>query len=542
MLLVVLLVAVLTPRECSCFDASDFLVTGLEEIEPAFKEYNGTMHSGLLPIDVDDDTDLEEKEPRGKLSFWLFIPDESKDSLTIWLNGGPGCSSFGAGLFFECGPVTYPHHPAGHGRTSADEPLLPNDYSWTKATNMLFVEQPTGIGFSVGPTVDTEADLSRDFYNFLVNFYATFPDMNDKALYIVGESYAGMYVPSIAHYIHNQNKKGMKKMNLAGIALGNGYVDVMTHGPAVIDYAYWHGMIDSPTKEFLWRAWRRCEKKLPMEAPFHNFTVTDDCGFTPVVVSAAGGSIFPETDYYAPNAYDVTTWDNYPLMKTNVNAANTFLNNPEVQKKLHVDKEKVVWEQCIPGAGRRRLKEELLPGQILLAHDQPESVVPYIAELLDDAGIRVLVYAGDRDMSVNLQGSEQVLNDMVWSGKDDWKSSDRFLWMVDGDVAGYVKTHKNLDMLMVMNSGHLAPYNVPIPSLDLIHRLVGNDSFGDIIIPRIDGNDDYFEPVDSENNWNLQAYWLNILIAMLCFGIGTCVGPFWKSSQYQQIPNDERYK
>jgi len=528
--------AVFSPREGSCFDPSDFLVTGLEEIEPAFKQFNGTMYSGLLPIDVD----LDDREPRGKLSFWLFTPDESKDSLTIWLNGGPGCSSFGAGLVMECGPVTYPHHPAGHGRTSADEPLLPNDSSWTKATNLVFVEQPTGVGFSYGPEVESEADLSADFYNFLVNFFATFQDMNDKSLYIVGESYAGMYVPSIAHYIHNQNKKGMKKMNLSGIAIGNGWVDAMTQGPAVIDYAYWHGMIDSPTKESLWKAWRRCEKKMHMKAPYHDFTISDECAIVENVLDAAGANIFPKNDHYAPNQYDITTWDNYPLLNTPVTAATTFFNDPEVQKKLHFEKEKMIWEPCIPGAGRRRLKEEMLPGQILLAHDQPESVTPYIAELLDDAGIRVLVYAGDRDISVNLQGSEQVLNDMAWSGKGDWKSSDRYLWMVDGDVSGYVKTHKNLDMLLVMNSGHLVPYNVPIPALDLINRLVGNLSFGDIVLPKIEVSDEYPESesvaLDSENSWNIQAYAVNVLIAMSCFGIGVFLGPFWKGSQYQKIP------
>lgn len=199
------------------------------------------------------------------------------------------------------------------------------------------------------------------------------------------------------------------------------------------------------------------------------------------------------------------------------------------------------WAPCIPGAGRRRVEEELLAGQILLAHDQPESVAPYIAELLDDAGIRVLIYGGDRDLSVNLQGSEQVLNDMDWSGKGDWKSSDRYLWMVDGAVAGYVKTHKNLDMLLVMNSGHLVPYNVPVPALDLINRLVDNLSFGDNILPKIEFSEENPElesvVLDSEHHLNIKAYASIFLIALSCFIIGVFVGSFRKDSQYQRIPD-----
>ena len=239
--------------------------------------------------------------------------------------------------------------------------------------------------------------------------------------------------------------------------------------------------------------------------------------------------------------------NNYPLLNERVTATSSLFNNPEAKKALHFENENTVWAGCIPGAGRRRrrLKEEaLLPGQILLAHDEPESVTPYISELLDDAGIRVLIYAGDRDLAVNLQGSEQVLNDMTWSGESDWKGADRYLWMVNGDVAGYVKTHKNLDMLMVMNSGHLVPYNVPIPALDLINRLTGNLPYGDIILPKIEVSDDE-EPKpesagqDSDQHWNILAHALPVLIAISCFAIGTFVGSRWKSSSsssYEKIP------
>ena len=161
---------------------------------------------------------------------------------------GPGCSSF-AGALFENYPVTTPHFPAGYPKTKADEPLISNEWAWTKATNMLFVEQPAGTGFSYGELPETETNLSIQFYNFLVNFYDTF-DMYPKRLFIFGESYAGMYVPSIARQIYTENKKeDTKKMNLKGIGIGNGWMDAKVQGPMVIDYAWWHGMVSSPIQQ-----------------------------------------------------------------------------------------------------------------------------------------------------------------------------------------------------------------------------------------------------------------------------------------------------
>lgn len=242
----------------------------------------------------------------------------------------------------------------------------------------------------------------------------------------------------------------------------------------------------------------------------------------------------------------ITPGDNYPILNAPVTASSLFFNNPRVQKLLHVETVGVEWLGCIEGAGRRKLQSSLLPGQTLLRHDQPESVSPYISELLDDAGIRVLIYAGDRDLSVNLQGSEQVVMDMEWSGHENWEHANRYLWMVGGDVAGYVKTHKNLDMLLVMNSGHLVPYNVPIPALDLITRLVQDRSYGDILIPKIDlGDDDDDEKVlasialDIQYDRRVRHHTFTIIVAVVCFFIGTLVGSSRKgpTRRYQRIPD-----
>lgn len=180
----------------------------------------------------------------------------------------------------------------------------------------------------------------------------------------------------------------------------------------------------------------------------------------------------------------------------------TFYNNPDVQKALNVDPG-TFWIECIPGAGRRRLEQTFhrrlddanqadLPGKTLLAHDKPESVVPYVADLLDDAGIRVLIYNGDRDMTTNSQGSEMLLDQMKWDGAAGWSNTadyERGLWLARYDattVGGYMKQYRNLEFLVVINSGHLVPFNRPQLALELITRFLGNESFIDKPLPKYD--------------------------------------------------------
>ncbi|MCD9640413.1 hypothetical protein HAX54_025706 [Datura stramonium] len=56
---------------------------------------------------------------------------------------GPGCSSVGGGAFTELGPF----FPTGDGRG-----LRRNPKSWNKASNLLFVESPAGVGWSYSNT------------------------------------------------------------------------------------------------------------------------------------------------------------------------------------------------------------------------------------------------------------------------------------------------------------------------------------------------------------------------------------------------------
>lgn len=50
-----------------------------------------------------------------------------------------------------------------------------------------------------------EDAVSRNFVQFLENFYKEFPHLRTKRLFLTGESYAGMYIPYITQKMFDTN-------------------------------------------------------------------------------------------------------------------------------------------------------------------------------------------------------------------------------------------------------------------------------------------------------------------------------------------------
>ncbi|KAJ7949226.1 Carboxypeptidase [Quillaja saponaria] len=100
--------------------------------------------------------------------------------------------------------------------------LYTNRFSWNHAANVLFLESPVGVGFSYSNTksdYDKNGDRSTaaENYVFLVNWLERFPEYKNRDFYIAGESYAGHYVPQLAHTILYHNKSNKTIINLKGI-------------------------------------------------------------------------------------------------------------------------------------------------------------------------------------------------------------------------------------------------------------------------------------------------------------------------------------
>lgn len=115
-----------------------------------------------------------------------------------------GCSSL-EGFLQENGRFIW-----SWGQFAATE----NPYSWVNLTNVLWVEQPVGTGFSIGDaTATSEEDIAKDFADFFLNFQKIFGIKKFK-IFVTGESYAGRYVPYIAAEM--LDRKDKDHFNISG--------------------------------------------------------------------------------------------------------------------------------------------------------------------------------------------------------------------------------------------------------------------------------------------------------------------------------------
>ncbi|KAF9648151.1 alpha/beta-hydrolase [Thelephora ganbajun] len=197
----------------------------------------GPSWAGLLPISGN-------KDETRKLFFWFFPPGPtgSADSLTIWTNGGPGCSSL-EGLLQEHGPFSW--------SWGQYKPTV-NEYSWTNLSSVLYLERPVGTGYSQGePNIKNEDDLAAQFVGFLQQFLEVFPELKGKKAYLSGESYAGMYVPYVADYIYK--KKAPLDLSLQGIWIADPVLgwDVVQEQIPAVDFVHKYEHVFAFNQTFL---------------------------------------------------------------------------------------------------------------------------------------------------------------------------------------------------------------------------------------------------------------------------------------------------
>ncbi|XBJ06382.1 hypothetical protein VPH35_025014 [Triticum aestivum] len=335
--------------------------------------------SGPLPFSLE--TGYVELDDHGVRFFYYFIQSERSpedDPVLLWLTGGPGCSAL-SGLVYEVGPLAFDFDGYRGGLPS----LLYTADSWTQVSNIIFVDSPAGTGFTYDPTdnkmTPSDTIIVRQLHTFLETWFDEHTMFLSNPLYIAGDSYSGMVIPSLTIEIAKGIESGDQRLlNLKGYIAGNPVTDLARFdGNSKFPYLHRMGFIPDELYK----------------------VASESCG---------GKYTSPSNALCAKSVQSIYYNATYVL-------ADLWANDVHVRESLGIH------QGTVP-SWRRHAHFPYI--------QDIDSTVGYHLSLITK-GYRAMVYSGDHDSEISFVGTQAWIRYLNLSITDDWRP-----WYVDDQVAG----------------------------------------------------------------------------------------------------------
>lgn len=423
---------------------------------------------------------------------YMFFESEgnpAKDPIVMWTNGGPGAPSL-FGAFTELGPYYVSDASLAtknYNRTGVPT-LFPNVYSWTKSSNLLIRNLPPPVGYSycdpAGPSGDgyscgdwNDTRTAKHSFEFLNNWFAAFPEFAQHDLYLSGESYAGIYVPTLAREILT-NEGSVPAKQLKGFAVGDGCTGekVSGHGPYFeVEFYHGHGQFSDKTYQEIKRTCTpeelvdgvktsRCRAVLDKmdEEKGYNFGygLYDECyDFDLQRWDAPRPYGKTASKLKADGSYEPHHMDGSPCGGTG--ALNKWVKRAEVKKALHVS----VDASYFSGDN----------GVGFNYHSTEPDLTDFYKHVAQETSLRVLIYNGDTDPGLNSFRGENFTRGVGLAEKEGWRP-----WTVDGKkrMGGFVTRYEgNFDYLTIRGAGHMVPQYKPYAALVFLNAWLANEDY-----------------------------------------------------------------
>ncbi|MCJ1477188.1 hypothetical protein MMC13_005859 [Lambiella insularis] len=443
---------------------------------PKFNFNIGESYSGTLSIDANPCNS-------NRLWFWFFPSDNpaASDEITVWLNGGPGCSSLD-GLLQENGPFSW--------QSGTFRPIK-NIYAWTNLTNMVWIDQPVSTGYSPGNiVVNNEDDVAKQFNGFWKNFMTTF-GLRGRKVFLAGESYAGQYISYIASHMLDANDT--EYYNVKGIQINDpliNYQDAQAEGKSRPTLCLFRELTGSQLLSYL--------EYLNDRADICGYTqfmaealVFPPTGPLPTAPDSSIGDCDLLTDYFLAakevnpcyNIYHILDfcpylWDEigYPGP---ARGPNNYFNRSDVQKVLHAPPTNFI--VCAKGPNLFPQEED---GSVPSALGPLPSVI--------DRTNNVLIGHGLLDSLLYANGTLLSIQNMTWNGKQGFQTAPSAPFLVPyhpdsgslnppigytnfagSGILGTTHTERGLTFTTVNTAGHMIAQYAPGAAYRMLEFLLG---------------------------------------------------------------------
>jgi cathepsin A (carboxypeptidase C) len=352
---------------------------------------------------------------------------------------------------------------------------------------MLYMEAPAGVGFSYRsdkkPYASNDTSTAQDNLHALHDFFSKFPELKKKEFYVSGESYAGVYVPTLSQAILHDSTVDW---NMQGLLVGNGVMGWDFMSKSRYPFLAGHGGISIDQ----WSGIQRCEiepgtdakcaglkQKVDQDtAGLNMYDFYRDCHANPNGLLGAigrGANTNFAAARLAPRPPHPALGMNVPCIDSE--AATAWLSRADVKKALHVEQSPNTWAICTTQVNYRR--------------NMNYNSVPIYAEL--QRHYRIVVYHGDTDMACDyIQGQyalQEVQKMANLTATETWVP-----WLIkdsEGEqTAGFLtsfETAKEYHFITVKGAGHMAPQWKPEASYAFFSRFLEKKSLrtGEMLVP-----------------------------------------------------------
>jgi len=291
--------------------------------------------------------------------------------------------------------------------------------------------------------VSNEDEVARALYAMLIQFFQIYHEYASSPFYVTGESYGGKYVPAIVYKIHVENPQAKLKINLKGMAIGDGLIDPYNEW----DYGsvmYQVGLIDERQLEYVNLQTQLARRAIELEQYL-----------------VAYGLFSNILDVFYTNATGLDDVYNY-LRKQTQEAFDYYVpwvTASENRRKIHV--------------GNLTYNDGDAVGTAL-ANDVMQSIIGKFTVIANN-NYKVLIYNGLLDVIIPSTLTMDWVDKFEWKYADEFRVAERKIWKVkddDKEVAGYIKQSHSFYLAWVRNAGHMVPADQPRAAFDLIDRFI----------------------------------------------------------------------
>ncbi|KAI2463189.1 serine carboxypeptidase [Annulohypoxylon bovei var. microspora] len=501
---------------------------GICETTPGVKSYAGYVNlppGSLADLGEDQDYPIN-------TFFWFFEArnDPENAPLSIWLNGGPGSSSL-YGLFTENGPC--------YVNSDSNSTTL-SQWAWNTDVNMLFLDQPTQVGFSYDTLQNITQDLvsgdivklnesdpipeqnttllvgtypSQDrnqtakgtrnaaiaLWHFAQTWFQEFPGYhpNDSRISLATESYGGRYGPEFTAFFERQNQKIKNGtwnstdgenyiLNLDTLILINSCIDRQVQWPAYPHIAYNNTYGLETVNETIY-----LQMVDALEKPGGCRDQINDCRALALVydpenigINATVNEVCSDAETFCSNEvrgpyldYSGRNYYDYASLDPNPFPAPFF--------GLYLNQPHVQKAIGVP-----------------INYTQSSSAVAYAFRAIGDyprpgwiedltylleSGIKVHLMYGDRDYACNWIGGEAVSLAVNYTGTERFHDAGYTDIVInDTYIGGQVRQYGNFSFSRVYEAGHEVPAYQPETAYKMFHRALFNKDIATGTVDLID--------------------------------------------------------